>query len=188
MSISSDTNLFRQTMGLFATGVTVIATETNREIHAMTANAVASLSLEPLLVLVCVGKKTRISRCLEGAERFSINILRAEQQSLSTYFAGAWKEKSSPPFRFVPWHGGPRLEGCLASLGCETDQIREGGDHWIVTGKVIALHQGIEPRAPLLFYAGRYSRLDASEQELAPELGWIESPVQVFYDPWGDNE
>lgn len=187
MSVPSRPHHFRQTMGLFATGVTVLATQTGRQVHAMTANAVTSLSLDPLLVLVCVGKQTRIASFLEQSPGFSINVLRAEQQSLSTYFAGAWKEEKHPPFRFVPWQGGPRLEGCLAALGCEKGQLFEGGDHWIVTGKVLAMHQGIEPRAPLLFYAGRYGRLDASQQEPAPDLGWIEAPVQVFYDPWDED-
>ena len=112
-----DLQEFRQTIGAFATGVTVIAADVEGEVHAMTANAVSSLSLDPLLLLVCLGKQTRMSALLERTNGFSINILREEQQALSNFFAGAWKQDSPPPFRFVSWEGGPRLEGCLAALG-----------------------------------------------------------------------
>lgn len=179
-----DPRAFRQTIGLFATGVTVVAVDAGGELHGMTANAVSSLSLDPLLVLVCVGKQARLADLLKQTNGFSINILRDDQQALSTFFAGGWKDAAPPPFRFVPWQGGPRLEGCAAALGCALYRIVEGGDHWIVIGQVMALHQGVEPRHPLLFYGGRYGRLDADVSALAPDLGWVETPVQVFYDPW----
>ncbi len=182
-----DTQQFRRTIGLFATGVTVIATETPEDIHAMTANAVTSLSLDPLLVLVCIGKRARMAEILVREARFSINILRQEQQALSTFFAGSWRETKAPPFRFVHWNGRPRLEGCLAALGCECHQTVDGGDHWIVIGRVVELYQGIEPQLPLLFYRGRYGRLSGDEGVPAPDLGWLEEPVQVFYDPWKDD-
>lgn len=179
-----DARSFRQTVGLFATGVTVVATESDGEVHGMTANAVSSLSLDPMLVLACVGKQARMASLLERANGFSINILRDDQQALSTFFAGGWKEATPPPFRFAPWEGGPRLEGCAAALGCALHQIAEGGDHWILIGRVVSLHQGVEPRRPLLFYGGRYGQLDTTESAPAPDLGWVETPVQVFYDPW----
>ncbi len=179
-----DPRQYRQTIGLFATGVTVVATEVEGEIHAMTANAITSVSLEPVLLLVCVGKKARMAAYLAETRLFSINILRREQQSLSNYFAGSWKEETPPPFRFVHWEGGPRLEGALAALGCRRAQILDGGDHWIVIGEVIALHRGIEPHQPLLFYKGRYAQLDPAPQPRAPDLGFNEEPVLVFYDPW----
>lgn len=175
---------FRKTIGLFATGVTVVAAETGGEIHAMTANAVTSLSLDPLLVIVCVGKNARMADFLKDSDAFSINILRDEQRALSTFFAGGWEEAVPPPFRFVHWENCPRLEGCLASLGCELHEIVDGGDHWIVIGRVIALHRGIEPLNPLLFYEGRYGHIDTTKREPAPDIGWVEIPVLVFYDPW----
>jgi flavin reductase (DIM6/NTAB) family NADH-FMN oxidoreductase RutF len=188
MMPTDDLRKFRQTMGLFATGVTVVAVEVDGEVHAMTANAVTSLSLDPLLILVCVGKKARMAAELEESAGFSVNILRGEQQALSTFFAGGWKEETPPPFRFVPWEGGPRLEGCLAALGCATDQIVDGGDHWIVIGRVAALHQGIEPRKPLLFFGGRYGGIDSRETPAAPDLSQVEVPIHVFYDPWKHEE
>lgn len=182
MNDEIDSYLFRQTIGLFATGVTVIATEEAGEIHAMTANAVTSVSLDPLLVLVCVGKRTRMAEYLTLEKGFSVNILREDQQALSNYFAGAWTQANPPPYRFVRWDGKPRLEGCLAAVACECYKTIDGGDHWIVIGSVQDLHVGIEPHWPLLFYGSRYGRIATTEK--APDLGWVEVPVQVFYDPW----
>jgi flavin reductase (DIM6/NTAB) family NADH-FMN oxidoreductase RutF len=179
-----DPKSFRQTIGQFATGVTVIVAQMGEEVLAMTANAVSSLSLDPTLVLFCPAKKANMAQALDTLTGFSVNILREDQQALSTYFAGAWKEQPPPPFRFVPWAGAPRLEGCLAALGCERHQVVEAGDHWIVIGRVVALHQGLEPRRPLLFYGGKYGRIDQTEGVPAPELGFVETPVHIFYDPW----
>ena len=66
-----------------------------------------------------------------------------EQRSadLSWYFAGSWKQAEPPPFGFVTWEGGPRLEGCIAALGCRMHAIHEGGDHWIVVGQVVAAYR-----------------------------------------------
>ena len=156
--MSIDARAFRQAVGHFVTGVTVVATEMHGDISAMTVNAFTSLSLDPPLVLFCAGK-AKTGQLVHAAKGFSVNILRQDQEALSTYFAGGWKEPAPPPFDFVPWEGGPRLEGCAASLGCEMHAIVEGGDHWIVMGRVVALHHGIEPRHPLVFFSGRYGRL-----------------------------
>ena len=178
-----DPRAYRNTIGAFATGVTVVAAGHGHHLHAMTANAVTSLSLDPPLLIFCVGKKARIVEVLETAHGFSVNILRDNQQALSTYFAGGWKEPVPPPFRFVPWEGGPRLEGCAASIGCALHERIEGGDHWIVVGRVVALHQGEEPQRPLIFYSGKYRHLDAASVP-APDLEQEPPPIQIFYDPW----
>jgi flavin reductase (DIM6/NTAB) family NADH-FMN oxidoreductase RutF len=184
MSPGIEARRFRQVIGRFATGVTVIASQIGEEVHAMTANAVTSLSVDPLLILVCVAQRARMAEFLIQEAGFSINILREDQQALSSYFAGSWKGKEPPPFRFVPWGGKPRLEGCLAAIGCECYKTIEGGDHWIVMGNVVDLYQGIEPHKPLLFFGGRYNMLSPSRGEPAPDLAWVEAPVLVFYDPW----
>jgi flavin reductase (DIM6/NTAB) family NADH-FMN oxidoreductase RutF len=179
---------FRQVVGHFAAGVTVVAATAGGEIHGMTANAFTSVSLDPLLVLVCVHKKARMAEFVREAGGFSINILRDEQEALSTYFAGRWPAPAPPPFRFVPWQGGPRLEGCAAAIGCELHDILDGGDHCIPVGRVAAVHLGVEPRQPLVFYAGRYARLDRDERHAAPPLDLVETPVQAYYDPWEGEE
>ena len=156
--MSIDSHVLRQTVGQFVTGVTVIATEVEGTLHAMTANAFASLSLDPPLVLFCLGKNTKAGLLVREAKGFCVSILQQNQRDLSTYFAGAWKEESPPPFTFTAWHGTPRLEGSAAAVVCEVDAIHEGGDHWIVVGRVIDLHReaGTDP---LVFYRGRYSAL-----------------------------
>ena len=78
-----DPRTYRNTIGLFATGVTVVSTQMGETVHGMTANAVTSLSLEPMLLLVAVGKKARLATLLPQATGFTVNILRADQEALS---------------------------------------------------------------------------------------------------------
>jgi 3-hydroxy-9,10-secoandrosta-1,3,5(10)-triene-9,17-dione monooxygenase reductase component len=184
--MSIDSKAYRQTAGRFLTGVTVIAFEVETEVKAMTANSFTSLSLDPPLLLFCPAKTTRTGQLIHRAASFSVNILREEQQALSTFFAGGWKEPNDPPYRFVPLEGVPRLEGSLASLVCSTHQIYEGGDHWIVVGEVIAMHQGIEPLHPLAFHLGRYTNLQTMSSSPAPDLyeGFEPTPVHYHYESW----
>ena len=155
--MSIDSRTFRQTVGRFVTGVTVIAIDVDGEIRAMTANSFTSLSLDPPLVLFCLGKETKAGHHIRSAPGFSISILREDQRDLSSYFAGAWALDAAPPlFSFTEWEGGPRLDGCIAALGCRTHTIHEGGDHWIVVGQVIATYRDEEAGEPLVFFGGRY--------------------------------
>jgi flavin reductase (DIM6/NTAB) family NADH-FMN oxidoreductase RutF len=179
----TDPRQFRDTIGQFATGVAVIAVHVGEEVHAMTANAVSSLSLEPMLLLFCPAKKSRLSRYLAPDVHFSVNVLRAEQQAVSTYFAGTWQGSAPPPYRFVPMGAAPRLEGSLASLGCAVRSIADGGDHWLVVGEVRQLKQGIAPHEPLLFFKGRYGQLDQRAAVAAPDLGAVtDEPAHIYYD------
>jgi flavin reductase (DIM6/NTAB) family NADH-FMN oxidoreductase RutF len=184
-----DPRAYRTTIGLLATGVAVISTPVDETVHGMTTNAVLSLSLEPTLLLVAVGKQARMAAFLQRATTFTVNILRAEHEALSTFFAGGWRQPTPPPFRFVPWEAHPelgvvRLEGALAALGCTMHDIMEGGDHWIVLGRVVALHRGVEPHLPLLFYGGRYRQLDATTHP-APvrrDLRLVDEPIVAYYE------
>jgi flavin reductase (DIM6/NTAB) family NADH-FMN oxidoreductase RutF len=173
---------FRKALGLFATGVAVIATEVDGAVHAMTANAVSSLSLDPMLVLFCPAKKARFASLLSSAARYSINFLREEQQALSTYFAGGWRDANPPPFRFVTAGEFTRLEGSLAALLCQRQQVLDGGDHWLVTASVQQVHCGIEPFRPLVFFRGKYRAIDSSAGAPAPDLASAaDEPAQVYY-------
>ena len=186
-SAAIDPLRFRRMMGLFATGVTVVAAQHGGEMHGMTANAVTSVSLEPLLVLVCIAREARMMRFVEQAGGFSINILTHDQEVLSRYFAGSWTPASPPEFRFLPWEGGPRLVGALGTLGCRTERRIEAGDHWIVLGRVTALHEGDPGGQPLLFYGETYRRLSALEAVPAPDL-WTDDAVQIYYDEWSHGD
>jgi len=159
MPMTIDPREFRNTVGHFVTGVTVIAAEIDGSVRAMTANAFTSLSLEPPLVLFCVAKKAHLGHDIQRATGFSVNVLRQEQQNLSTYFAGGWKEPEPPDFTFEPWHGGPMLAGSGAALGCALETIHDGGDHSIVVGRVLALYKCEPPWAPLVFNRGKYASL-----------------------------
>ena len=156
-----DSRAFRNTVGQFVTGVTVIAADIDGTIRAMTANSFTSLSLDPPLVLFCVGKNTKMGQLIAEASGFSVNILQQDQQDLSTYFAGGWKEEQPPAFTFEAWDGGPLLAGSAAAIGCNLETIYEGGDHWIVVGRVNALYRSASAGAPLLFRSGRYATLAA---------------------------
>lgn len=154
-----DGRAFRSTMGLFTTGVTVVAVESDGEVHGMTANALTSVSLEPLLVLVCIQKSAHLMTFLEQSGGFSINILSEDQEDLSRFFANMWPRAEPPSFTFIPWTGGPRLAGVMGAIACQTAQILDGGDHWIVLGQVLDLYQAEIPANPLLYYRGQYRQL-----------------------------
>lgn len=174
---------FRRVMGMFATGVTVVAAQRGDEIHGMTANAFASVSLDPLLVLVCIATRTRMDGFIRQSGGFSVNFLSADQEPLSRYFANVWKPSAPPEFRFESWEGGPRLVGSLASVGCTVDHSVDAGDHRVVLGRVVALHEGDPAGIPLLFFSGKYRRLSELEGAAAPEP-WGHQDVQIFYDSW----
>ena len=157
--MSIDPKEFRRTVGHFVTGVTVIAADIEGSTRGMTANAFTSLSLDPPLVLFCLAKKAHLGQVIQMATGFSVNILAQAQQDLSTYFAGGWKEPTPPPFAFEPWEGGPRLAGASAALGCAVETIHEGGDHFIVVGRVLALYRHEPAAPPLVFNSGRYTAL-----------------------------
>ena len=156
-----DSRAFRQTVGQFATGVTIITTEVDGAIRALTVNSFTAVSLDPPLVLFCVGKHTKTGQVIDSVAGFTVNILRQEQQDLSTYFAGGWNHPLPPPFDFLGWNGGPRLDGCAAAIGCTTYAIHEAGDHWIVLGEVVALHR-TACTTPLIFHGSRYANLGAT--------------------------
>jgi flavin reductase (DIM6/NTAB) family NADH-FMN oxidoreductase RutF len=178
-----DARRFRDTIGLFATGVAVIVARTDHEVLAMTANAVTSVSLDPMLVMFCPSKKSNLARHLASLSAFSINILRQDQQVLSTYFAGGWKETLPPPFRLVPARCAPRLEGCLASIQCEPWKVMEVGDHWMVLGQVVDLHTGVSPHLPLLFLSGRYRNMGSGDSAPAPDLSDVQDePAHIYYE------
>lgn len=150
---------YRRTMGLFATGVTVILAAEGKAVHAMTANGVTSLSLEPTLIIVCPSKTCRMASYLKKGRNFTLNILGEHQEVLANYFAGGSEQVKAPKCEFVHWAEAgavPRLAGCIGALACRVHDVHEGGDHWIVVGEVIGLHNGSVSHRPLLFFSGGY--------------------------------
>ena len=155
--------LFRGTMGLFATGMTVIATRMNGSVHGMTANSVTSVSLEPLLMQVAINRRSSMCNIIQQAGEFVINILNERQEDLSRYFGGA---KIGPPpvsLRFeADLDGAPYIHGALAAIHCRIARVVDAGDHVIVLGQVVRFHDG-PPASPLVYFGGRYCSLRDTE-------------------------
>jgi flavin reductase (DIM6/NTAB) family NADH-FMN oxidoreductase RutF len=151
---------FRTVMGRFPTGVTVVTAMAPEGPVGMTANAVTSLSLEPLLVLVCFANGARTLPIVRNVRRFGVNVLAAGQEPLAQRFAGKLPEAEK--FRGVPYtldDGVPVIEGAHAWLGCDLEELMPGGDHTIGIGAVRAAEIGVGE--PLAWYAGRYGRFES---------------------------
>jgi flavin reductase (DIM6/NTAB) family NADH-FMN oxidoreductase RutF len=156
---------FRSAMGTFATGVTVITVDHDGEVHGMTANAFSSVSLDPMLVLVCVDHRARTHAHLHTRKRFGINVLRSDQQAISEYYARAFEshqraEEAGARFDRTR-HGTPILQGGLAYLECRLHSAQPAGDHTIFIAEVedVVVREG----EPLLFFRGRYREMSESQ-------------------------
>jgi 3-hydroxy-9,10-secoandrosta-1,3,5(10)-triene-9,17-dione monooxygenase reductase component len=151
---------YRAVMGHFATGVTVITVTGPDGPLGMTANAVCSLSLDPLLLLVCFDNGARTLPIVRERERFGVNVLAAGQERLARVFAS--KAPESRKFADVPHsvlEGIPVIEGVLAWVGCTLERLIPAGDHTIGIGAVIAAELGPRPAEPLVWYRGAYGSL-----------------------------
>ncbi len=152
---------YRDAIGRFATGVCVVTTRGVAGPAGLTTNAVTSLSLDPLLLLVCFDNASRTLPLVRESGRFAVNVLRAGQEDLAAVFAS--KLVAAEKFEQVTHteRGGvPVLDDALAWMSCEVRALHPGGDHTIGVGEVTAM--GHEDGDPLLFYAGAYARLDPS--------------------------
>jgi flavin reductase (DIM6/NTAB) family NADH-FMN oxidoreductase RutF len=163
MTTSSPTpELCRRVLGTFATGVTVITAErAPGQVHGMTANSFASVSLDPLLVLVCVDQDARLLSYLKAQRRFGISILKDSQRHLSELFADPQQDSADYSrlgvrFRWTDT-GIPLLEDALAHLACNVIAQHMAGDHTIFIGEVESLD--LRDGEPLLYYRGQYRRL-----------------------------
>ena len=149
---------FRRAMGCFATGVTVVTVDYEGTLQGMTANAFCSVSLDPLLVLVCVDRKARTHTHLHLKKRFGVNILAADQREISDYFAlveSSRVETEKVGARFGRTsHGTPVLHGALAYLECRLHSAQDAGDHTIFIAEVedVVVREG----QPLVYFQGQY--------------------------------
>jgi flavin reductase (DIM6/NTAB) family NADH-FMN oxidoreductase RutF len=153
-----DPELFREVFGRFATGVAVITSANARSSGGMTANALCSLSLDPLLALVCFENRARTLPIVRAAERFAINLLASDQQHLAGLFASKLPEAEKlKGIAHRLQDGMPVIEGALAWAVCDLRELLAGGDHTIAVGAVRAC--GLGEGDPLLWYGGRYHAL-----------------------------
>lgn len=161
-----DQAAFRRTLGRFATGITVVtAQDAAGRRHAMTVNAFSSVSLDPPLVLYCLGDSSFHFAALAAAETFAVNILGADQQDLSDRFAREAEDDFADLPTLGQATGSPIFARSLAALDCQTEARHRAGDHLIVVGRVAALYLpdrpagGPETADPLIYYASAYRKL-----------------------------
>jgi len=150
-----DDRLFRNAMGKFATGVTVITTKVGDTEHGMTANAFMSVSLNPKLVLISIGEKANMNRLIKESGKFAVSVLNGQQQDLSAYFAGQIKEERE--IQFDTFNGMPVIPDALVNLTCNVYDSVVAGDHTLYIGEVTDLR--MQDGEPLGFYEGKYKKV-----------------------------
>jgi flavin reductase (DIM6/NTAB) family NADH-FMN oxidoreductase RutF len=150
-----DTKLFRKALGRFATGVTVVTTQHEGNVHGMTANAFISVSLDPPLILVSVGNGSNMHRIMHGQGRYGVSVLAENQEIVSRHFAGRPAEELHVPF--ITRLGVPLLEGAVAYFVAQVVDAHPAGDHTLYIGRVE--HFEASDGRPLLFHSGQYQQL-----------------------------
>ena len=173
-----DTATLRRVLGCFVTGVTVVTTRDDGGVPlGFTANSFTSVSLDPPLVLVCVGHEVEGLDAYRRCSKFAINVLGESQRALSDRFAAEHPDR----FGGVRWrpgaHGAPILEGCVAALECAPWRRIEAGDHMILIGRVLRCEGSGDP--PLAYWRGSYRRLPAEVDDPAHEGGLPQPPCPV---------
>lgn len=152
----------REVMSRFATGVTVMTCRHEGEPHGMTANAVSSVSLDPLLVLVCVERDTEMRRLVHDTQAFALSILPASARDLSDHFADGDRPFGSAQFADVATTtavtGAPVLDAAVGWLDCRVWKVHDGGDHDIVVGEVVACAPG-QDAAALVYHRSAYTEV-----------------------------
>lgn len=150
-----DEKLFRQAMGQFATGITVVTAKAGEKTKGMTVNAFMSVSLEPRLVTVAINKTASMYDLLMQSKTFGVSLLREDQQDMSQIFAR--QKEGESEVEFIEQEGAPVLKDALANIACKTVDRVEAGDHVLLIGEVTAatLHGG----DPLIYFGSKYRTL-----------------------------
>lgn len=159
----------RAMMAHFATGVTVVAARHGPLLAGMTANAIASISINPPLMMASIGQKSETHGAIVGSHSFALSVLSDRQRELADCFAQPTTAAKLQRFCDAPWHdgetGSPILDGAIAYFDCRLVARHAGGDHTIFIGEIVAA--GFDEAAePLIWYGSRYRRL--AEVEPAP--------------------
>jgi len=150
-----DVHAFRRALGNFATGVTVVTASAGDQKAGITANSFNSVSLDPPLILWSISRQSSSYTVFQTASHFAVNVLAEDQLALSNQFSRAPAERFINVAYRAGLGGCLLLEGTSANFQCETHQILEGGDHWILIGKVVTFED--HGRSPLLYHQGSYA-------------------------------
>ena len=168
-----DTRQFRNALGRFASGVTVLTAESEGKTHGMTANAFISVSLDPPLILVSLDNRSNMHRILPSVRRFGISVLAEDQDALSNHFAG--RPAQGLQVRYVHRNGLPLIGGAVAYFVVEVEDIHPAGDHTLYIARVE--HFESSEGRPLLFFAGRYHHM---REEKGKPIQWPEDEFSLF--------
>jgi flavin reductase (DIM6/NTAB) family NADH-FMN oxidoreductase RutF len=153
----------RAMMARFATGVTVVAARHGPLLAGMTANAIASISIDPPLMMASISRKSETHGAILGSHSFAASVLSSEQQALADCFAQPTTAAKLQRFCDAPWHdaetGSPILDGAIAFFDCRLVAQHPGGDHTMFVGEIVAA--GFDEEAePLIWFGSRYRRLE----------------------------
>lgn len=151
-----DNRLFRDAMGKFATGVTIVTTEIDNEILGMTVNAFMSISLEPKLIAISIDEGASMYWPLQETKKFGVSILSEHQKEISMYYAKHIEHDIDIDFSYRDQI--PVINNALATVACRVTQMIKAGDHMIFIAEVTDLHITDE-KEPLLYYSGEYRTL-----------------------------
>ena len=161
-----DAEAFRYAWSRFPTGVAVVTCiQADGQVHGMAANAISSVSLEPLLVLVSVGRNRDSHSLIEKSRRFAINILREDQQPIAEYYARPPGQRTGDvnvSFSFTE-RGSATVNGCLVAIDCHVFSEHSAGDHTIFIGEVDELK--VNPGKPLMFFESGFRPLDLDDSQ-----------------------
>ena len=156
----ADAQAFRQAWGRFATGVSVVTTiEPNGQVHGMAANGINSVSLEPLLVLLCVDHNRNSYPLIKETGRFAINVLNEDQQAIAEYYTRPPERRTGDvniAFSFTE-RGSAVVDNCLAMMDCHLVNEHEAGDHTIFIAEVDEIR--VSSGSPLIFFEGKFGQL-----------------------------
>ena len=157
----AEAEALRAAMRLFPTGVTVVTSGQEERAEGMTANAVVSVSLNPLLFLVSVHKGARLNPRIREEGYFAVSVLAADQEGLSRLFASPERSSGLPAIRSLGGGygstGAPLAAGALAAIECELEAVYPGGDHDLFVGRVVAVRMGDARKDPLIYHEGGYT-------------------------------
>ena len=153
-------------MGRFATGVTVVAARHGPLLAGMTANAIASISLDPPLLMASINRRSETHVAIVGSHSFAVSVLGTDQQTIAECFALPTTAAKLQRFCDAPWHedetGSPIVDGAIAYFDCRLIESHAVGTHTMFIGEIVAAgyEEGVEP---LLWYGSRYGRIAAKD-------------------------
>jgi len=158
-----DARSYRDLCGRFATGITIVTMNDSGQVHGMTANAFTSVSLDPMLLLICVDKGASVYDALQRAGAFTVNILAEDQRDIASFFARHGREDDSDAMGGFPYregkNGSPIMEGSIGWADCRFWNQTDAGDHTIVIGEVVDMELSQPDSEPLLYFASGYRNL-----------------------------